>query len=124
MFNDKDLSLTNSNLKHPPIPTYVFHAKVVRVIDADTLVLDASLGLMIHSDIIIRLASVNAYERYTDRGKLATAWVNDLVEGNASKCVIETHKTGKFGRWIADVWFGDFNLNQGLIDNGFAVPYK
>lgn len=116
--------MNQTTLHKCPIVAYSFNAKIVRIIDADTLALDADLGFRVHRELVVRLADVNAYERHTDLGKLATKWVEDLAIGHGKKCVIESHKTGKYGRWIAQVWFGDFNLNQGLLDSGFAVPYE
>ena len=62
---------------------YEYHAKVVRVIDGDTLDLDVSLGFYVTQKVRVRLAGVNTPEMHdTDATKRAAAQAaKSFVEG-------------------------------------------
>ena len=55
-------------------PPYQYRAKVVRVVDGDTVILSVDLGFRVQHEISVRLARINAPERGQDgwdRAKLA-----------------------------------------------------
>lgn len=114
---------------------YNYYATVTRVVDADTLVVSIDLGFNIRIEETLRLGRINAYE--TRLGKKTTAdmkkkgieakeFVEKLFE-NEKAIEIETTKDvkGKFGRYIAEVWYTLFskriNLNSELVQKGYAV---
>ena len=83
---------------------YQYFATLVRVIDGDTLVVSVDLGFKIKHQITCRLRGINCPEMSTDAGKTAKSFVErDIVPGQG--LLIETYKTEKYGRYLADVWY-------------------
>lgn len=108
---------------------YHYEAKVVKVVDGDTIDLDIDLGLKISSRQRVRLKGINTPEmrsrdeKEREAGKEARRFV---VERVANKFVeVETEKQGKFGRYLATIYYGDnsANLNKELLEKGLAVPF-
>ncbi len=104
---------------------YEYAAKLVEIVDGDTMHLDVDLGCDIHDHITVRLSHVNAPEHNTPAGQQAidyvTAWfgVNPKLTIRTSK----DHKE-KYGRYLAEI-IGDPSkpsLNNMLLIDGHAVP--
>jgi len=108
---------------------WIFSAKVIKVVDADTIDFLVDLGFDISHQIRIRLLNVDGWEVTgveKEKGKLATQFVKDLLS-NYEIVNIKTYKEkGKYGRYLADVIFPDKDetLGEILIKNGHAVPYN
>jgi len=94
---------------------YWYRARVLRVVDGDTLKLDIDLGLGSTRKITLRLFKVNTAEIFGvpkeseeyKRGMEAKVFVEERV---LEKWVwVRTHKdkTGKYGRYLAEVFFQD-----------------
>jgi micrococcal nuclease len=101
---------------------YKYRAEVYRVVDGDTLYCKADLGFGITKDVKGRLLGINAPEtrgKQRPQGLIAKDALKDKIEGK--DVVIRTHKTGKYGRWIVEVWFGPININKWMVKNGYAV---
>ena len=107
---------------------YHYNAKVTDVYDGDTITVDIDLGLgtWVHNEKL-RLARINAPELRGDErpeGLKARDFLRAKIDGK--DIVIQTFKDkkGKYGRYIADVWFkeGDqmSNASDQLVQNGFA----
>jgi len=115
--------------------------EVIRVIDGDSVVLKVTKTLDFGFRVVqtinyqenFRLAGINTPEL---RGVTASV-LKKAVEAKAElarlltlgKIRITTHKPGKYGRWLAEVYVktpvGDeIHVNQALLDAGHAVPYK
>lgn len=102
-------------------------AEVIRWVDADTVI------LRVHTDyrhiaepMWHRLTWIQAPERFSDEGKLATARVNELAPAG-SMIVIETFwldgYPDSFGRWLGNVLVEQGSVSEILLMEGFAVPY-
>jgi endonuclease YncB( thermonuclease family) len=110
---------------------YQYRAKVFRIVDADTLVLDIDLGLETTRRITIRLALVDAVEKSDPLSPLAIQLVKDWVVANSSAggwVSISTFKDKreKYGRYLCTIHSatpGSADLNNVLVTKGFAV-YK
>lgn len=122
---------------------YKYRAKVLRVIDGDTIVVEIDHGFRVFSHQTLRLFNINAPEvrgPEKEKGKAATDhlvkllisyaanYVNGKLKGDCSVVYIETHKdrTGKYGRYLAELWGVDkdgnvVNLNEQMISDGYAV---
>jgi micrococcal nuclease len=98
-------------MKTPVADKYTYDAKVIHVIDGDTIRCQADLGFGITCDTQnIRLARINAAEmKGTDAPKGAKA-KEALTELLLNKdVIIQTKKNHKdrYGRYICEVWLKD-----------------
>ena len=109
--------------------TWRFPVRSCRVYDADTL-MDVSLDLGFGISVVItaRLYGINAPEmRGPERkhGIVARDWLQARLD-IATNVLVETRPTGekavgKYGRWLVIVGADDDNLNEALVDEGYAV---
>ncbi len=115
---------------------YQYKATVVRVVDGDTLWVDVDLGFYLRQVMNLRLKGLDTPEiRGLERPQ--GLQVKQFVEQTLAGCpavVIHTYKLGKYGRYIADLWYLPGNddpqeivanglcLNQVLLDRGMARP--
>ena len=110
------------------IDGWVRNAKVTRIIDGDTVVVDVELGYQVGWQGKVRLYGINAPER---RGKSkpegikATEHLRHLLDSFGWDVVLKSHKNkaGKYGRWIVEIIAGDVNINQRMVLDGHAVRY-
>lgn len=103
---------------------YNYKATVVRIVDGDTMDVDIDLGFYMKTRQRLRLARIDTPERGQEGFTEATQRVEELCPVG-SEVFVETHKTGGFGRWLAEVTFGEnqVNLSEQLLMEGFAKPY-
>ncbi len=111
---------------------YQYKARLDRVVDGDTIDVIIDLGFRITTHQRLRLAGINTPEIYRvsrgseeyRRGKEAREFVERRLAENNNEMTIETHKTGKYGRYIAVVRLADseVSLNQELVQAGLAEP--
>ena len=103
---------------------YRYHAVVDKIVDADTFYLTVDLGFHIKQKIKVRLLDVDAPEIRTknlkekEQGFKCKAFAEELMRGG--KCIISTHKQGKFGRWLGDIYVDEIHINpliQGFVNN-------
>ena len=114
---------------------YEYKAKIVKVVDGDTVDVDIDLGFgIILSDERVRIMGIDTPESRTKKKKKKTfglASKKRLKEMLGKTTILKTQinkngedMKGKFGRIL-----GDFQLNDGrlatemLIEEGHAVPY-
>ncbi len=115
---------------------YTYKATVTRIVDGDTIYVDIDLGFFLRQMMKVRLRGVNTPEiRGVERpeGLKAKQFVVDSL-ADCPAVVIKTSKIGKYGRYIADVWFlpgsddaGEIlskgeKLNQLLLKKKLAKP--
>ena len=107
-----------------PFDGNTYRCVILRHIDADTSYARVHLGMDVSVNVTFRWAGINAPELKTDEGKAATAAVNAWLPVGA-RCDVQTTKgkKEKFGRYLAVFLVDGVDLNQRLIDEGFAVPY-
>lgn len=92
---------------------YDYRSTVVRVIDGDTLDVEAGDR--------IRLAIVNTPERGEDGYGAATEYTRDLCLGQKALIDLDEGQGLTFGRVVAKVYCQGQDLNRNLLDYGFAV---
>jgi micrococcal nuclease len=112
---------------------YQYRAKVVRIVDGDTIDVDLDLGFEIHYKVRIRFLGINAPESRTRDleekalGLAAKDFVSRwLLESAGNHPVIETSldKKGKYGRVLGRILNDEgVCLNDVLIEEGHATPY-
>jgi endonuclease YncB( thermonuclease family) len=106
---------------------YEYTCTVLRIVDGDTLHVDADLGCDVHIQLTIRLDGINCPELATDAGKAAkvaaTTWL-----GTGQRLILHTTKNRKekYGRYLGTIYReGELaSLNDWLIVQGHAVPYS
>jgi micrococcal nuclease len=107
---------------------YEYNAHVVKVYDGDTITVDIDLGLGVWlRGQKVRLAGINTPELRGDSREYGIASRDALRELILDKDVrIKTYKDkqGKYGRWIADVYFHNVFVNEWLLEEGYAEIYQ
>ena len=113
-----------------------YRAFVQRVIDGDTVVAAIDRGFRDYTVERLRLAGIDAPELSPRKGSSAQRKAERelglkskdrlaaLIEGK--EIIVKTHKTGKFGRWLATLLLpGEplVDVNELLLDEGLAVRY-
>lgn len=106
---------------------YEYRVTIDRVVDGDTV--DCWIDLGYHTQIHkrIRFIGINAPETRT-RNK------EEKIKGLASKSrliellkngsfILESNEVGKYGRVLGTLHIDDININETLVEEGFAVEY-
>jgi endonuclease YncB( thermonuclease family) len=124
-----------TSIKADPMRLYTYRAKVVRVIDGDTLFTDVDCGFGVWIKQRLRLRGIDAPELSTDEGVRTRDFV-DKTLSEACFVVLSTDRTDKYDRYVADVFYGPdvktpsetlengVYLNQQLLDEGLAASYR
>jgi micrococcal nuclease len=111
---------------------YTYAAKIVRVIDGDSVVLFVDCGFKTFRKITARLLGINAPETRGPERPLGLSSESHLRKLIAcqKQIVVRTHrdKTGKYGRWLVELIGYDadeepLNLNEQMVRDGHAVVY-
>lgn len=102
---------------------YTYRAKVLRVIDGDTVVIRVDVGFRMWAEMPMRLAFINTPELNTEAGKTAKLVLENLVAN--TDVVVQTYKpTDKYGRYLGTIYAGDDNINSYMVARGYAEEYK
>jgi len=114
---------------------YEYHAKVINVVDGDTIVVDIDLGFnVVLSNQSVRLLGVDTPEsRTSDKiekvfGLASKDYAKEFIENCKKQVILRTHKSDdseKFGRLLGEIINPDSKevLNNSLVEEGFAVKY-
>lgn len=103
-------------------PVRRYDATVVQVHDGDTVAAYIDLGFDLTIRQSIRLEGIDAPELSTDKGKVVAKYLQGLLM-TKSVVVETTGKKEKYGRLMATIWLGSTNVNELLVEKGFAKPY-
>ena len=108
---------------------YDYRAEVLRWVDGDTVDLLVDLGFTVLVRQRFRLLGIDTPEvRGVERedGLRASAFAEALAPVG-STVLVRSHKTGKYGRWLGEIWplgegSGDPlpSVNDALVDAGHA----
>lgn len=101
---------------------YQYKAKVIKVVDGDTLKLNIDLGLRIMWAGNCRLANINAPEMSTDQGPVSKAFLENLCPVG-SEYVIQSEGLDKYGRPIVTIYKEGKTINEMLLKANMAVNY-
>ena len=115
---------------------YLYNATVASVYDGDTVTLYTDLGFGLRHKITVRLYGLNTAEirgvTKVDGVKAREALLSKITdkEGTFLPIIVQTKKDikEKFGRYLGIIFVEQddgtyLNINDWLIDNGFAVPF-
>lgn len=100
---------------------YTYKVVSYRVIDGDTIAATVDLGFHTTHNTSFRLARVNAPEKSTPEGEEARLALYKKLFG--AKLTLKSVKTEKYGRWLCELFVGDENVNDWLVEKGLAKPY-
>ena len=106
---------------------YTYKAKLDRVVDGDTIDANIDLGFDITIHKRIRLAGIDTPESRTrdlEEKARGLASKDKLIEllGDGD-FVLESKEVGKYGRVLGTLLVEDVNINDTLVQEGFAVEY-
>ena len=108
---------------------YTYEAKVLKVVDGDTIDALIDLGFDMHKSIRVRLVGINSPESRTrdleekKLGLAAKARLKEILKSNKNKIILESQGVGKYGRCLGVIRINDTNVNQQLVQEGHAVEY-
>ena len=104
---------------------YEYAARLVKVVDGDTVDLDVDLGFSIHVKQRIRLLGINCQEHGTIAGDDATAYTKAWFEQYGPDLVLRTvrDRDDKYGRMLGRIVAKTRILNDDLVNDGHAVDY-
>lgn len=107
---------------------YKYDVEYIENYDGDTITFDLNFGLTLRQEWVVRLHRINTPEKRGKskaEGELVQKIVEDKIIGKRCTIVTFLDKKGSFGRLLAEVFLEDgTNLNDWLLDNGYAKPYK
>ena len=116
---------------------FLYHAKVLRVVDGDTIDVLVDLGFSTHRKIRVRLYGINAPESRTKDlaekklGLAAKARLIEILDGLENQIILKSHGVGKFGRCLGELFSVNtidnqhtrININTQLIEEGHGYAY-
>jgi micrococcal nuclease len=102
---------------------YTYRAKIISVYDGDTVTALVDLGFGITNKIKIRLKGINTPEirgSERPRGLISRDFLRKKVLNK--DVIVETFKDkkGKYGRYIGTLWLDEENVNELLVEQGYA----
>ena len=118
---------------------YVYRAKILRVVDGDTVDIDLDLGFgIVYAKQRVRLLGIDTPESRTRDltekfyGNLAKDFLKSLLQVGETYSLQTTLDKGKFGRILGDFLVDDdtkvetpeVSVNQIMLDNHHAVKYR
>lgn len=120
---------------------YEYAAKVIKIVDGDTLDLQIDLGLETFVVTRVRLYGINApdFKEGIDLKSAATHHLASLLSLPEPGGIYQPYyaltirtikdKKEKYGRYLAKIWLSHEDpdttpsLNDVMVKDGFAVPY-
>lgn len=105
---------------------YTYAAKLLRVIDGDTIEADIDLGFDMHYIAKVRLMGINAPELRTATGPASRDHLQSLLVGPLVITTTLNKEFEKYGRVLGTViaTTNNVNVNQTMVTEGFAVAAK
>lgn len=114
-------------------PDYTYRARIVSVYDGDTVTVDIDLGFGVWmKKQKLRLFGINAPEMRGPekiQGKISRDALRQMCPVGADIVVATmSDKKGKYGRWLADIWYSTtsnpdgpmMSANETLVSRGLA----
>ena len=96
-----------------------FDAKVVRVIDGDTIRIETSFR---DFDFPLRISNILAAELNEAGGVRSRNHLRGLIEGKTIEVIVnKNNRVGKWGRLLGEVRESGFDIGTQMIEEGFAV---
>ena len=99
---------------------YQYKAKLIRVIDGDTVDLEVDLGFRIKLNARIRLEGINTPEITgvdKEKGLEVKKFVEELFSAESGVCTLMSFKTEKYGRWLGRIYLPNASCVNDLIED-------
>ncbi len=108
---------------------YEYNAKLIRVIDGDTIDASIDLGFDVWVKKRIRLYGIDAPESRTrdleekKKGIETKERLQALLDANEGAFVVRSEGVGKYGRCLGVIIIDGDNINESLVKEGYAKEY-
>ena len=106
---------------------YNYNANIISVYDGDTVTANFDLGFYTKfTEKKIRLYGINTPElrgESREAGLISRDWLRERVLHKLIQVKTFKDSTGKYGRYLGELFVKDENLNQLLLENNLAKPY-
>ena len=109
---------------------FEYSAKVVRIVDGDTLDAEIDIGFDVFVKKRIRLYGIDTWESRTrdleekKKGLAAKARLIEILEDNGNKFVLQSYELGKDGRVLGSIILDDDrDACDVLLEEGHAYSY-
>ena len=110
---------------------FEYNAKVIRVVDGDTIDAMVDLGFTTFKKVRIRMHGINAPESRTrdlvekEKGLAAKARLIEMLEESDNEFRLVSHGVGKFGRCLGEIFLHNHanSINKQLIWEGHGTEY-
>ena len=107
---------------------YQYKASLNRIIDGDTIDVNIDLGFDVKIKQRVRLYGINTPEVRTkdlkekEKGIEATEYLKKILQRTF---IIQTilNKRGKYGRVLGIIWVKEENINERMVNEGYATKY-
>lgn len=112
---------------------YEYNAKLIRVIDGDTVDALVDLGFNVWIKQRIRLHGIDAPEKRTKnleekrQGIKVSNRLQELLDSEDGKFILVSHGVGKYGRCLGVLLIGEcgeIHINNLLLEEGLAEKYE
>lgn len=108
---------------------YLYRAQIFKIVDGDTFDAVVDLGFYVSTAVRFRMYGLDTAEindRDPEKRALAMQAKLFCVEKLLNQSVtMQTYKTDKYGRWLAEVFLPneELSINAQLLAAGLAIPY-
>lgn len=108
---------------------YEYKAKLLKIIDGDTIDAEIDLGFKISVRKRIRFLGINAPETRTrdleekQAGLKTKSRLETLFDASKGVFTLKSHGVGKFGRVLGEIFIENININELLLKEGLASKY-
>ena len=114
---------------------YTYNARVLKVIDGDTVDLEIDLGFYVKITKRARLSGIDTYEKNSrlvferELAAKATSYITNIIQNKIVKIRTQIDKEDKYGRILVEIYSTDLDfdshnsINIQLIQEGLAMKY-
>lgn len=106
---------------------YNYKAHIKAVYDGDTVTAVVDLGFLHSQEMKLRLFGIDTPELRGEEREAGIV-VRDILRGLILDKEVEIHsykdKQGKYGRYLATIILDGLDINQWLVDSGYAKVYR
>ena len=102
--------------------------EITKIYDGDTITVVLDLGFGVYRKEILRLYGIDTPElrgEKREQGLISRDWLRERLNVEMEKITIKTVRDmqGKYGRYLAEVYVDDININRQLLSEGLAKVY-